>query len=137
MQSRTVALLFALALCAARAACAADAACALAAPVKVDGKALSDTELRFTWAVPKAAEACVDSVSYYVVEAASPNQSAESVSVLQSGNMKCGKRVVKSFVATNLKEGTAYKFYIRSVNAAKSASTPYVSAVATTRPIKD
>jgi len=60
MQTRTkVALFFAFALCTAHVAHAAEAVCsqALAKPDNVKGKALSASELRFTWRMPRQ-QAC-------------------------------------------------------------------------------
>jgi len=91
MQTRTkVALFFALALCAARVAHAAEAVCtqALAKPDNVQGKALSASELRFTWRMPAGGAACIDTFTYYVVEAGAADQSAAGA-VSQSGALKC------------------------------------------------
>jgi len=142
MQTRTkVALFFAFALCAARVAHAAEAVCsqALAKPTDVKGKALSSSELRFTWHMPAGAEACIDTFTYYVVEAGAADQSAASA-VSQRGAMKCsggggGKKF--TYIATNLKSDTAYRFYVRSVNEAKAATSALVAAVATTAEERD
>jgi len=37
--------------------------------------------------------------------------------------------------ANNLKANTAYRFYVRSVNAAKAANSEFVAAVATTQSV--
>jgi len=88
--------------------------------------------------MPPGGAACINTFSYYVVEAGAADQSAPG-SIDQRGSLKCGggnrelaKKMKFTYSANNLKANTAYRFYVRSVNEAKAANSEFVAAVATT-----
>jgi len=140
--STKVTLFLALALCAAPSAHAAAARrvrapCNKDGPIEhpsdVKGKSVSDSDLKFVWRMPKRSEACIEGFAYYLVEEASGTQ-VDSGAVAQRGSFKCGGITKKkySYTASNLQPDTKYRFYVRSVNEAKAATSEFVAAVATT-----